>query len=56
MAKATISDLRSGTYHIRVQGSETWYEGDLQIYEGEEIVVQTDPGKFKIVERTVLKN
>lgn len=56
MAKATISDLRSGTYHIKVQGSETWYKGDLQIYEGEEIVVQTDPGKFKIVERAALKN
>lgn len=56
MAKATISGLRSGTYHIKVQGSETWYEGELRIYEGEEILIQTDPGKFKIVERLMLKN
>lgn len=56
MAKATISGLRSGTYHIKVQGSETWYEGQLRVYEGEEIVIQTDPGKFKIVERVTLKN
>lgn len=56
MSKATIYDIRSGTYLVKVEGEEVWYEGKLKVNPGEEIIVQADPGKFKILERVRLGN
>jgi TolB-like protein len=56
MSKATIYDIRSGTYRVKVEGDKVWYEGKLKVNPGEEITVQTDPGKFKVVERVRLEN
>lgn len=54
MARATVFDLSPGTYHIKIEGFEVWYEGTLRVNPGEEIKIKVEPGQFRIISRSPL--
>jgi hypothetical protein len=41
---------------VKVEGDRVWCEGKLKMNLGEEIIVKTDPGKFKVLERAKLED
>ena len=54
MAKDSIFDLKPGSYQIKVEGFETWYEGVLQVGPGEEVKIRVEPQQFTIIGRNPL--
>jgi len=54
MSKLTIWDVNPGSYLLKVEGFEVWYNGTLKVGSGEEIKIQVEPNKFKIIGRNPL--
>ncbi len=52
MATATIYDIKPGTYHIKIEGFDAWYDGTLTVGSGEEIKIKAEPKSFKIIGRS----
>jgi hypothetical protein len=51
-ATGVISNLKSGTHHLKITGSDTWYEGTFITSDSEELKISVDPGIFRVVSRT----
>ncbi len=54
LGQATVFDLMPGTYILKIEGFEVWYEGSLQVGSGEEIKIRVEPNRFNIIGRNPL--
>ncbi len=53
-ATGTIFDLKPGSYLLKIEGFEIWYDGTISIGSGEEIKIKAEPSSFQIVARNRL--
>ncbi len=51
MAYGKIIDVMPGTYLLKIEGSDVWYEGKLDVGSGEVVKIRTEPGKMDVVSR-----
>ena len=54
MASGTVFDLMPGSYQLKIEGFDVWYEGILKVGSGEEIKLRAEPGSMKEIGRNPL--
>ncbi len=54
MSKLTIWDVNPGSYLLKVEGFEVWYNGTIKVGSGEEIKIKVEPNQFKVIGRSRL--